>query len=118
MNRILPTILLVSNIFIQQIIAQTKRDSVALLRQQGIQLYVQGDYRGAALVLKTCLSDSTNDTLANYYSGLCAYQLGNYPLAESNFSMTFRMTAFRNPPFSARPGECKFGVVSCSYKRL
>ncbi|MCX6121692.1 MAG: tetratricopeptide repeat protein [Ignavibacteriales bacterium] len=88
MKRLLPSILIIINIFIQQIIAQTKLDSVISLRQRGIQLYVQGDYRGAALTFKTCLSDSTKDTLANYYSGLCAYQLGDYPLAQANFSIT------------------------------
>ena len=88
MKRILPTILLVIFIFIQQPIAQTKLDSLAILRQSGIQLYVQGDYRSAASAFKTCLSDSTKDTLANYYSGLCAYQLGDYPLAQANFSIT------------------------------
>ena len=88
MKRILPTILLVIFIFIQQLIAQTKLDSLAILRQSGIQLYVQGDYRSAASAFKTCLSDSTKDTLANYYSGLCAYILGDYPLAQANFSIT------------------------------
>jgi tetratricopeptide (TPR) repeat protein len=90
MKRILPVILIVITIFVPQILAQTKQDSVVYLRQQGIQLFVQGDYRGAASSFQACISDSSKDTLAWYYAGLCAYQLGNYPLAQTCFSISMQ----------------------------
>jgi tetratricopeptide (TPR) repeat protein len=90
MKRILPVILIVITIFVPQTLAQTKQDSIVYLRQQGIQLFVQGDYRSAASIFQVCISDSSKDTLAWYYAGLCAYQLGNYPLAQTYFSISMQ----------------------------
>ncbi|HMD53223.1 MAG TPA: tetratricopeptide repeat protein, partial [Phycisphaerae bacterium] len=57
------------------------QDPAQVLRNQGLQLYHQGDYNDALSKFNEALKYNESEPRANYYAGAAEYQIGKYEQA-------------------------------------
>ena len=75
--------------------------TVSEVVKEGLRLYYQGDYQGAAGLFSAAISANPNDMAARYYLGYAHYRMGEFERARKNFEGAYLI----DPTFTPVPPE-------------
>jgi tetratricopeptide (TPR) repeat protein len=88
-NSIGKTLLLVLTVMGAGMLLTGCQDPAMDLRNQGLQLYHEGDYNSALDKFNQALKYNESEPRANYYAGCTEYQLGKYEQADYYFKLAW-----------------------------